>query len=426
MTSSSERFKSPKAIAQVNLKLQALSQRFMGLIEQGHFAEALTVSQQAQRLAPDHPRVIGDQALCYLRLRQFELARAMYRKACTLAPLDVNLWDGLTEACGHLGLMKEVREHGLRALTLKDEQTREGVKFALPNAHPPPMSGDASRYVIAFSLFGSNPRYCETALLNVAQARVVLPLWTCRFYVDDSVPQDVLTRLAGAGAQLVRVSDADQQALSGLMWRFLVMDDPAVDRFLVRDADSLISTREAAAVEAWVASGQWFHLMRDYFSHTELLLAGMWGGCAGVFPNLREAMAAFVSQGQYLGARVVDQHFLRACVWPTLRQSVLSHDGVFGFLEGVDFPSHAAHGLGENFHVGANLATNRISCAFAGADGQTVKWRLLNSEGQEVCAYLATLQAGAFDCLLPGPYVERITAEDWKLEVIPESGVGHL
>ena len=73
-------------------------------------------------------------------------------------------------------------------------------------------------------------------------------------------------------------SEQDQHALSGLMWRFLVLDDHEVDRFLIRDADSLISKREVAAIEAWQQSDKRFHLMRDYFSHTELLLAGMWGG----------------------------------------------------------------------------------------------------------------------------------------------------
>jgi hypothetical protein len=70
------------------------------------------------------------------------------------------------------------------------------------------------------------------------------------------------------------------------MWRFAAYDDPNVDRVIFRDADSIISTREAGAVEEWVASGQAFHAMRDYGSHTDLLLAGMWGVARGALPPM--------------------------------------------------------------------------------------------------------------------------------------------
>lgn len=65
------------------------------------------------------------------------------------------------------------------------------------------------------------------------------------------------------------------------------MDDPTIKRFLIRDADSIVSHREKAAVDAWLKSDKWFHLMRDNYSHTELILAGMWGGCTGIFIILK-------------------------------------------------------------------------------------------------------------------------------------------
>jgi hypothetical protein len=209
-----------------------------------------------------------------------------------------------------MGRDAEVREYGLRSLQLKDALTQGGSPLPVPASVTRPEI-DRMRQVMAFSLFGDNPRYGETAKLNAMVAQQLLPQWTCRFYVDDSVPEQVRSGLQSLGAQVRRVSEQDQAQLSGLMWRFLVLEDPDVDRFLIRDADSLISRREVAAIEAWLQGGKCFHLMRDYFSHTELLLAGMWGGCGGIFKNVREQMVQYIAQGQYLGARVVDQHFLR-------------------------------------------------------------------------------------------------------------------
>ncbi|MDR0068730.1 tetratricopeptide repeat protein, partial [Acinetobacter sp. 11520] len=92
----------------------------------------------------------------------------------------------------------------------------------------------------------------------------------CRFYVDDTVPVLVQQRLKEKGAQVIQVADSQKQ-LSGLFWRFLVMDDPTIKRFLIRDADSIVSHREKAAVDVWLKSDKWFHLMRDNYSHTELI-----------------------------------------------------------------------------------------------------------------------------------------------------------
>ena len=408
--------RSPKDIAQMNQRLSALGQRFVQLSAQGEHAAALAVNVQARALLPEHPQIMGDAALCHLRLRDYEKAYTLYRKACALAPNDVNLWDGLTEVCGHMGRHAEVREHGLRSLQLKDALTQGQAAMPLPaKAIPVP---ELSRQVIAFSLFGDNPRYGETAKLNVMVAQQLLPQWTCRFYVDATVPEQVRSSLQTLGAQVRMASEQDQQALSGLMWRFLVLDDPEVDRFLIRDADSLISKREVAAIEAWQQSDRRFHLMRDYFSHTELLLAGMWGGCGGIFKNVREQMVQYIAQGQYLGARVVDQHFLRMHIWPTVKQSLLSHDPVFGFMNGQDFPPHEAQDLGLDFHVGCNLSSSSIGADSALADGQRVHWKIEDLQGQTICQYATPVRQGQWRADLPSPYAKLIQDGVWRVQVV--------
>jgi tetratricopeptide (TPR) repeat protein len=401
----------------LNQRLTGLGQRFVQLSAQGDFVAALAVNEQARRIVPRHPGVLGDAALCHLRLGDWEKALGLYLQACELAPQDENLWDGLTETCGHLGRMAEVRQHGLHSLMLKDQKTRAQAAQPLPTRLPV-HNTDAQRQVIAFSLFGDHPRYCETAKLNVSAAQQLLPHWTCRFYVDDTVPVGVRDALRTLGAQVLEVTAADRQTLSGLMWRFLVLEDDSVDRFLIRDADSLISRREVAAIEAWLQSDRFFHLIRDYFSHTELLLAGMWGGCGGVFKNLRQQMVDFVAQGQYLGQRVVDQHFLRMHIWPTVRQSLLSHDPVYGFMQGQDFPPHEVQDMGHEFHVGCNLSSSSIGAESALPDGQQVGWKIVDAQQQTICQYTSTVRQGQWRADIPGPYAKLIGQGVWRVEVL--------
>ena len=49
----------------------------------------------------------------------------------------------------------------------------------------------------------------------------------------------------------------------------------------------------------------------------------MWGGCTGIFHNIEAHIRDYVATGRYLDNRVMDQHYLRYCIWPTLKQSVL-------------------------------------------------------------------------------------------------------
>lgn len=55
---------------------------------------------------------------------------------------------------------------------------------------------------------------------------------------------------------------------------FYITGDALVDRFMVRDLDSIISSREIAAVKVWLKSGKTYHMMRDHPYHTVVILGG--------------------------------------------------------------------------------------------------------------------------------------------------------
>jgi hypothetical protein len=131
--------------------------------------------------------------------------------------------------------------------------------------------------------------------------------------------------------------------------RFQVADDPEVGRFMVRDCDSVVNKREAAAVAEWIESGQPFHVMRDWWTHTDPMLAGMWGGMSGVYPNLGERLAAFLDEKPFNSNW--DQYFLREEVWPAIREHVVVHDRCFSSHRAQPFPTPTPDGLE---HVGQN------------------------------------------------------------------------
>jgi hypothetical protein len=50
-------------------------------------------------------------------------------------------------------------------------------------------------HIISFSLYGSNPLYCEGALQNAELPIRFYREWVCRFYIDDTVPEDCVGEL---------------------------------------------------------------------------------------------------------------------------------------------------------------------------------------------------------------------------------------
>ena len=93
------------------------------------------------------------------------------------------------------------------------------------------------------------------------------------------------------------------------------------------------------------------HIMRDFYTHTDLILAGMWGGVGGLLPNvdtLFNNRRGWRTEGNH-----IDQDLLSETVWPAIRGRALIHDSVFtGCLGSVPFPPYAD--LPPGHHIGQN------------------------------------------------------------------------
>lgn len=111
---------------------------------------------------------------------------------------------------------------------------------------------------IAFSLYGSDPKYCAGAVRNAELAPLVYPGWKLIFEVDSKVPALTLKRLVELGCAAIPNSGS-----MGLFWRFRANDIPNMERYIVRDCDSRLNFRERRAVDAWIASGKKFHLTHE-------------------------------------------------------------------------------------------------------------------------------------------------------------------
>ncbi len=412
-------------IGDINKKLNAASKAYRAAIARLDYADAYQQILPAYKLVPNHATILMDMAYTELRMRRYEQAYSHYLEAIqySATQVDTNIYDGLTEVCHFLDKKNELVKYGRLAVESKKKMVEHEFKIKeITQTAPILHLKKPQENIIAYSLFGHLPRYCETAIINIDLAKEIYPEFRCRFYVNNSVPEHVQNRLREKGAQVVQVT-TEQAQLSGLFWRFLVMDDPSVNCFLIRDADSLVSYRERAAVDEWLASGKWFHCMHDFYSHTELILAGMWGGFNGVFHHIEQHIQEYVATGKYLTERVMDQHYLRYCIWPTLVQSVLIHDSQNFDPNASAFPPYTQRKDFEDlpkFHVGMNEGSIEVYATVTISGADRVDWTLVDEHAQTVCRYTANVLDDTKILLeLPRSYARKLESKAWKLFMYP-------
>lgn len=386
---------------------------FLGHFRAGRFADALAVCQKLIARGIRHPNVYADAAVACVYLSRRDDAISFAKQAIALDPKNLACLDALAHAYGAKRDWPACAAAGRKALDLRAQKVADLAPFHADLAHPLP---DADKDVIAFSLFGGDAKYCETAILNCLEQPAIYPGWICRFYVDGSVPQQVIDRLVAAGGEVIMAPDAIA-GWPGPMWRFAAYDADDVRRVIFRDADSVISEREAGAVRDWIISGRKFHVMRDNGSHTELMLAGLWGATKGALPQMVTMVADFLREKPE-NAHFADQLFLRRYIWPFARLDLVHHDSVFGFMDGRRFPEGPHR---DDFHVGYAEGSPFITITSSLPDGSDAIWELRTKDTvpRVICRYPGKIAGGMLRTHLPARYAIKLQTGEWAVHIVP-------
>jgi len=311
----------------------------------GDFPAAILVCERGLSQIQESIRLREKLCAYYVKVKQYEKAISVGQYVVQLDPSMFSVWFQLNAAYFFCNRMSEAIDCGNRALLTRDQSCCNRANRTAPQPLPP--ARKTGQDVIAFSLWGNNEFYTLGAIRNAELAQKLYPGWTCRFYCGKSTPLPVLDRLRSMDCQVIMMEDAE--GFSGAIWRFLVADDPKVRRFICRDADSRLNPRDKAAVDQWIESGKSFHIMRDAVVHCDLILAGMWGGYAGVLPNMRDMIGpSFNGHNKF-----ADQDFLATTIWPIVKPDSLIHDRVYRCFGAKPFPEGADQEA--SHHIGAGV-----------------------------------------------------------------------
>ena len=212
---------------------------------------------------------------------------------------------------------------GQRVLEAKDQNLGRAIAVD-------PMRGGNAK-ILSFSLFGTGEIYLFGALANARLWAKMAPDWTCRFYVTPDVPQGVTVALEKLGAEIVL---HESPKIPAYLARFLPFQDPGVARFACRDVDCRPTRREVEILREWEQSAFDFHLIRNHPLHTDMVLAGLWGGVPLQGFDLAADIAACFPNGAS-NKYGLDQYYLERRIWPRIKGNVLAFDAHYR-LEGIE------------------------------------------------------------------------------------------
>jgi tetratricopeptide (TPR) repeat protein len=302
---------------------------FDAFFQKRDWLPALALAEDLVRRQPDIARLQKALIATLSNMKRYDETIVQATRYIERHGTDLTMLDALKVAYFYTGKIDDAVRHGQRALTLRDaEACRNPPPVVVTESNGPP-SGDN---VISFSLWGAAPFYAYGAMINLVLARTVYPGWHCRFYVAADVPEPCVAFLRGNGADVRNIED--EYPGVGLFQRFLVMNDPTVGRFLVRDCDARLSAPEADLVQQWIDSTCPFHVVRDHVLHNELMIGCMWAGRTDCGIDIVELMRRYFTHGP-TAKYGHDQRMLGLMLWPLIRNRSLVHDKYY-HLEGVN------------------------------------------------------------------------------------------
>lgn len=407
--------------SETNKTINALTNSYMKLIREENYEEAKKYAEMLCLVEPNEIEHHHKMAYIYFKQEKWKEAVEIGLKALELDDKYVPTLNLLSHSYGGLQDWENVSYYGHRALIYQDEAISTPTEPMV--AIPAPKNG---KRIISFSLFGTRSKYIEPAILNTQVAPALFPNWICRFYVDDSVPEQAIQRLKSNGAEVIRVA-SHLENWPGTMWRFLAINDPEAEYVIFRDTDSVISARESAAVAEWIKSGKSFHTMRDSGSHTDLVLAGMWGAKAGSVPDMEAKIQAFIDQG-FDSTHFADQDFLKAKLWGYIRQDLWAHDRLFNFREPHPYPDLP---FDQKHQIAYAEGVTSFKTETFYQEGEKIRWTLYSSVSPmlntdysfikvpefKVCTYETTVKNGIISDNIPRRYADAFKEGLARIEI---------
>lgn len=185
--------------------------------------------------------------------------------------------------------------------------------------------------VISFCLYGNHPKYVNGLFENMDIINTYLIDFMVYLYLGNDVSEEVVSKCKLYKNIRMILVDANNAVL--MMHRCFPIDDN-IEVLFCRDLDSRINARDRWTMDEFIRSDKHFHIVRDHYYHKSRIMAGIWGIKKHFSFNMKQLVGCFNDEIKY----GMDELFLQENVYPLIKDDVLIHSNISGFLNEIITP----------------------------------------------------------------------------------------
>jgi hypothetical protein len=183
---------------------------------------------------------------------------------------------------------------------------------------------------ISYSLFGNDSKYIKGAIHNCKLASKYFPDWCVYFYVDKTVPNDICEELKKLNSTIIYVPDILEHFKYG--YRFLIVDEPNIERFLICDTDDRLSPIFKSVIDDWISTKMSSYVVRTGPAHNIPILGGAWGSTkTKIHFNMLDEIIKFDKAHIGHSEKGFDQDFLGEIIWPIICDDAVTYGEAFHY-----------------------------------------------------------------------------------------------
>lgn len=228
--------------------------------------------------------------------------------------------------------------------------------------------------VISYSLFGDSSSfefgfYLRGIYFNARMNRILMPgFHTCVFATSHLINHYyAFWQALGQITPDITVFEEDNnpQRCLGMLWRMKPLFNDDVELVLCRDADSVVTYREALCNLHWINSAYHFHAINDNDAH-----GGLMGGLVGFRSLEFKARTGYRNFNQMVAGLDLtkhgsDQNFLNKTIHPKIKSSLLVHK-----MKGAGIAAaHVEHNVPQSNAIAKKLWVTDLISRYIGSAG---------------------------------------------------------
>lgn len=176
-----------------------------------------------------------------------------------------------------------------------------------------------------FCIYGTTAKYTQGLVENLQSIQTLFPSFHTMIHYASDVPESYLTQYRSFPNTTLEPIITEIPMMSRVLtWK------PHTTYF-VRDADSRVTSRDAACIKAFLASNKMAHVVRDHYYHKNRIMGGIFGIRVPADWNLQTLWMVWKQTQSVLPPYGTDEKFLKEVIYPLIKDNMLLHTNVVAY-----------------------------------------------------------------------------------------------